>query len=206
MSIGIILIYKNFYKTRFPDHLGNLGVYGAAAMERMLHKDSYAGRKLDTSTKEIRRTVWSCGAYLFFHFCDLGDPAAVAFATGKLRGQPGIYDLQGQGFTGDECTQGHHVGVVVLAGQPCAHQVMQQGAANPGNLVGCDGNADAGGAKDDAPVTFPVGDSPGSSSGKVGIIAGIQCIGAEVGHLMALLLQMDNNGIFQRQSATELLR
>ena len=45
------------------------------------------------------------------------DAALMAGIAGEFGTQPGIHDFQRQNFTGHTGTQGHHVGVVVQAGQ-----------------------------------------------------------------------------------------
>ena len=54
----------------------------------------------------------------------------MTLAVGKLGGKPGVHDLQGQGLAHDKFAHGHHVGVVMLPGQPGAHQVGKQSAAD----------------------------------------------------------------------------
>ena len=74
-------------------------------------------------------------------------------------------------------------------------------AADALDLIGGDGHANAGGAKDDALVALAVCHAAGSGSGKFGVVTGVGGIGAEVLHFKALALQMGNQLVLQRQSA-----
>ena len=102
----------------------------------------------------------------------------MASITGEFGTQPGVPDLKSQNFTGHTGTQCHHIGVVVQTGQLCGLNIAQQRAADALDLVGSDGNADAGGAKDDAAVTFTACNCFCGSGGKNGIVTGIQSMGS----------------------------
>ena len=104
-------------------------------------------------------------------------------------------------LTNNTGADGHHVGVVMLTGHTGGHHIAQQRAADALDLVGGDGNTDAGGAKDDALVTFAACYGLGGRSGKVGIVAAIQSISAEVDDFVTLLFQVGNHQILQFQCA-----
>ena len=94
--------------------------------------------------------------------------------------QPGVHNLHGQHGTHHTGAQGHHIGVVVLAGEPGGHLVREQGAADALDLVGGDGCADAGGAQHDPAVTFPGGHRLGSGRYKIRVVAAGFPVGAKV--------------------------
>ena len=79
-------------------------------------------------------------------------------AAFKLGVQKDLYDTLGQFGADDPGTHGQHIGVIVAAGHLSGQGIAAQGTANTLDLVGGDGNADAGGADDDAPVTLAGGD------------------------------------------------
>ncbi len=87
--------------------------------------------------------------------------------------------------------------IVVLAAKPGAHQVRQQRAADSLDLVGGDGDADAGRAGEDAHVTFAGGNSFRRRRGKVGIVAARLVEAAKILDLIALFRQMGFDGFLQ---------
>ena len=75
---------------------------------------------------------------------------------------------------------GQHVGVVVPAGELGGQGVAAQGAADALDLVGGDGDADAGGADDDALLTLAGGHGLGGGLAEGGVVAALGAVGAEV--------------------------
>ena len=88
----------------------------------------------------------------------------MTLVMGELGADPGVQDLQSQHLAHNSSAQSHDVGVVVLTGHTGGHDIGQQSAADALDLVGGDGNADAGGAQDDALLAFAGGNSLGSSA------------------------------------------
>mgnify|MGYP007090293263 CR=1 FL=1 len=64
-----------------------------------------------------------------------------------------------------------------------------------------DGDADAGGADDDAPIILAGGHSPGRRLAEVGVVAALRRVAAEVLVFMAQLLQKLDDVAFQRVAA-----
>ena len=124
----------------------------------------------------------------------------MAFILAEFGTQPGIRDLQSQHFTHHTGTHGHHVGVVMLPGQAGRHQITQQGAADALDLIGSDGNTDAGGAKDDTLLKLAGGNCLGSGAYEIRIVAGSGGVGAEIFDSVALTFQVRNQLVLQIQS------
>ena len=125
----------------------------------------------------------------------------MALDTGKRRVQPHVDDLKRQHLARHGRAEGHHVGVVVLAGESCGHGVIEQRAADAFDLVGRDGHADAGRAADDAAVTFAAGDSLRRRAREVGIVTAVLGVAAEVLIGKAALIQMLHNGVLEVKRA-----
>ena len=89
----------------------------------------------------------------------------------------------------------------MLPGHFRGHQIAEQSAADPLDLIGGDGYTNTGGTQHDALFALAGSHCPGSRRGKIGIVTGIQGIGSEILHLMALGLQMLHHLILQRQRA-----
>ena len=98
---------------------------------------------------------------------------------------------------GEAGADGQHVGVVVAAGHLRAEGLAAQGAADALDLVGGDGDTDAGGADHDAPLALPGGHRPGGRLPEVGVVAAAGVVTAEVLHLMALLLEIGDELLLQ---------
>src|SRR5450759_1018759 len=80
-----------------------------------------------------------------------------------------------------------HVGVVVFLGHPCRVAVVDQRAADTGDLVGRDTGADAGTAEDDANCCWICHDLAAYRCREVGIVDGaFTAVGAQVLDLVAL--------------------
>ena len=123
--------------------------------------------------------------------------ALVALGVGKLGAEPGVDDLEREHLARDAGANGHHVGVVMFACQAGRHQVAEQRAADSLDLVGGDGDADAGRAGEDAHVTFAGGNSFRRRRGKVGIVAAGLVEAAKILDLIALFRQMGFDGFLQ---------
>ena len=122
-------------------------------------------------------------------------------SVGELGIEPRVDDLESQHFAGHARSDGHHVGVVVLAGEPSGHHVGQKRAADALDLVGRDGNADAGRSDDDASVAFAGCNGLGRGRSKVGVVAAGFVIAAEVLIGKAPCLQMLHDGLFEIKCA-----
>ena len=138
---------------------------------------------------------------LFFQGHDLVDAPLVALVMGKLGGDPGVHDLQGQHLAHHTGTQCHHIGVVVLPGHPGGHHIGKQGAANALDLVCADGDAYAGAADDDTLFALAGVNSSCSSLAIDGIIAAIGGISTIVLEGIALGLKVLYNFVFKFKSA-----
>ena len=90
------------------------------------------------------------------HLRDQAHSAGVATAL-KFCGKEGLHDTLGQIGTYDARPEGEHIGVVVTAAHLRHEGIGAQGAAYAADLVGGDGDADAGGADDDALLTLAGG-------------------------------------------------
>lgn len=138
--------------------------------------------------------------FLLFQRRDFVDAALVAAAL-EVGGQEDIHQLKGHHGGRDGGAQGHHIGVVVLPGQARAHVVVEQGAADALHFVGGDGDADARGAADDAGFTFPGSHCPGRGGPKVGIVAAVLGVGAEILADQPLPFQMGFDRFLELQCA-----
>ena len=98
----------------------------------------------------------------------------------ELGVQEGVHDILGQVFAHDAGAHGQHVGVVVPPGEGGGQGVAAQGAADAPDLVGGDGDADAGGADDDAPLALAGGHGLGGGLAEGGVVAALGAVGAEV--------------------------
>ena len=117
-----------------------------------------------------------CG---FVSALDFVHPALVAAAL-KFRVEEGVQDPVGHVVPDHPAAHGQHVGVVVPPGHLGGQGLAAQGAADTLHLVGGDGDADAGGADDDAPVTFAGGHRLRRGPAEVGVVAALIGIAAEV--------------------------
>ena len=124
---------------------------------------------------------------------DLVDAPLMALGMGKFRIQPHVNDLQRQHLARHGCAEGHHVGIVVLAGEAGGHGVIEQRTADALDLVGRDGHADAGRAADDAAVTFAAGDGLRRRARKVGIVTAVLGVAAEVLIFQSVFLQISDH-------------
>ena len=132
---------------------------------------------------------------------DLADPADMPLVLGKGGVQEGVHDLQGQALPHHAAAQGQHIGVVMQPGRLGAEAVRAQRAADAGDLVGRDGDADTGAADDDAPVTVSGGHRQGSRPAEIRIVAAGLGVGAEVVIGDAPLVQMGHHGLLQGKAA-----
>lgn len=121
---------------------------------------------------------------------------AAAFERGFEEGGEGVAG----GFdAGEAGAEGNHVGIVVLAGKPCAEIVVDKGAAGAGDAVGGDGNADAGAADDDAEFCSARGDLFGAGAAEIGVVdAGGGVAGAEIEDIVAGSAQVFGENGLQR--------
>ena len=119
----------------------------------------------------------------------------------ELGGEEGLHDGLRQIGAHDARPQGQHVGVVVAAGHLRHERVGTQGAAHAVNLVGGDGNADAGGADDDATLTLAGGHRLRRSLGKDGIVAALCGVAAEIPVVQAVSVQVFDDVLLQGVSA-----
>ena len=104
-----------------------------------------------------------------FQCHELFDASGVTAAF-KGSFQPDVGNFKAQLFANHAGTDGQNVGVVVLSRQAGGHQVGDQCATDTLDLVGGDGDADAGGAADDTAVAFAGSNCLGRRSGKIGIV------------------------------------
>ena len=104
----------------------------------------------------------------------------------KLRVQKDVYDPLRHVGTDHPGAHGQHIGVVVAAGELGGEGIAAQGAADAVDLVGGDGDADAGGADDDAPVTAAVGHRLGGRLAEDGVVAALLTVTAAVQDVEAL--------------------
>ena len=111
------------------------------------------------------------------------------------------HDIHGDNFTYHGRADGKNVGIVMFAGQTGCGRVMTEGAPNAGDLVGCDGNADAGRADDDPLLTLAGGHCLSHSPAIIGIVTGIQTVGSEILYFLSLFLQVSDHFLFQFKAA-----
>ena len=107
----------------------------------------------------------------------------------KLRFEEHFYHALGHILPSKARANGHHVGIVVAAGHLCLQAVGAMGAADALDFIGGNGNADAGGADHNAPVTLALRHGPGGGSAEIGIVAALRGVAAEVLVLIAQLVQ-----------------
>ena len=131
----------------------------------------------------------------------LVDAPLVTFDAGERRVQPHVEDLKRQHFARHGCAEGHHVGVVVLAGESCGHGIIEQRAADALDLVGRDGHADARRAADDAAVAFAAGDGLRGRAREVGVVAAVLGVAAEILVGKPTLVQMRHDSLLEVQCA-----
>ena len=100
--------------------------------------------------------------------------------VGKRCGQPCIHNGEGQilrYYAGAKC---HHIGVVVQTGHSGGCKIRKKGATNASDLVGGNGNANAGGTKHNAPVTVAVSYRLSSGHSIIRIVTALRGIGAKI--------------------------
>ena len=107
----------------------------------------------------------------------------------KLRGQEYLHHPLSHVFAGEAGADGHDVGVVVAAGHLRLQAVGAVGAADALDLIGGNGNADAGGADHDAAVALALRHGTGGGSAEIRIVAALQRVAAEILIFMAQLFQ-----------------
>ena len=117
--------------------------------------------------------------------------------AGEGGGEPLVHNGQSQVFTHHTGAHGHHIGVVVQSGQLRGQQVAEQRAADALYLVGGNGYADAGGAQQNALFAGAGGNRPGGGTGKIGVVAAVLAVGAEVHHFIALGAEMGSHLLLQ---------
>ena len=119
----------------------------------------------------------------------------------KLGGQEHLHHALRHVLTGKARADGHHVGIIVAAGHLRLQAVGAVGAADALDLVGSDGNADAGGADHNTAVALALSHSTGSGSAEIRIIAALQRVAAKILVLIAQLFQGLHDKLLQLVAA-----
>src|SRR6185312_9847825 len=134
------------------------------------------------------------------HVGELGDPAAELFRRRELGVEVGGDQVPGEPGTDDLRADAQDVDVIVLDALVRRMHVMADRGPDALHLVGADRGAHAG-AADHQPALGPAGRDRGRDlAGDVGEVDGGGIVGADVEHLVALLLQEGEDLGFHRKA------
>jgi 23S rRNA (cytosine1962-C5)-methyltransferase len=106
-------------------------------------------------------------------------------SASKRRGQPDRQNLLGETQGDDASAHRQHVGVVVLARQPGSVQIVAQGRADAGHLIGGDLLALSAAAEHDAAVRTAFGDRASDGETDRRVVDHRLAVRAVVGHVVA---------------------
>ncbi len=115
--------------------------------------------------------------------------------------QEGVDDHQSQALAHDPRPHGEDVGVVMLPRGFGGEAVPAEGAADAADLVGRDGDADAGAADEDAALAFARGNGLRDRLAVDGIVAGGVRVGPEILIGKAPLLEVGDDRLLESVAA-----
>lgn len=98
--------------------------------------------------------------------------------------EEGVQDGEGHVLPDESGTEAQDVGIVVSPRQARRDGLRDEGRADAGVSVGCDGHADAGATDEDAPLDARVSQHAGDFPGEDGIVAPVGTVTADVDDLV----------------------
>ena len=177
-------------EVKFSDAISWIVVFWRSSSRRMMSAISGSvapGRRMGSLT---------LGISPFFDRGDLVDAALVAAAL-EVGGEPHLQDLVGQSLPHHTSADRQHVGVVVPAARLGGVQVVAQRGAHALHLVRGDLLALTAPTEHDAPVGPPGGDLTADGGADRRVVDRRLGVGAEVVHLVAVLLEHDDEMLLQ---------